>query len=312
MLLKTKQDGCVELTFLGHVGIFDLYGCGNVSSTNNLIRTAIHEGISERICVIAETQDGGYGRQGRSWSSPEGGLYMSLLLRPDADRERSDDDGPIAPLSMIVALSVKDALSGIVDESSAADIAIKWPNDVVVGYGHDGFRKLCGISLEGIDNALCIGIGVNVFRDTINDDPNVPFYGSGVDKDSNLFDDAPRASDAAMVKNTPIYIADMGAFDGSCDKPCQSRTIEGVAKAILLKLQDYYSKWLEHGMDFFLKKLNDANILQGSNVRIEDRNGRSLMSGRVEGISTVGELIIANQDGSLEYANSGEAHVFTK
>src|SRR5699024_199764 len=56
--------------------------CDEVSSTNDEVKRAIDAGEAEGLVVRALRQSGGYGRQGRVWASPEGGLYCSLLLRP--------------------------------------------------------------------------------------------------------------------------------------------------------------------------------------------------------------------------------------
>ena len=52
-----------------------------VSSTNDEVKRALEAGEPEGLVVRALAQVSGYGRQGRSWTSPEGGLYCSLLLR---------------------------------------------------------------------------------------------------------------------------------------------------------------------------------------------------------------------------------------
>ena len=54
-----------------------------VTSTNEVVKNALREGKAEGLIVRARRQLSGYGRQGREWDSPEGGLYMSILLRPD-------------------------------------------------------------------------------------------------------------------------------------------------------------------------------------------------------------------------------------
>ena len=59
-----------------------------VASTNDEVKRALEAGEPEGLVVRALRQVSGYGRQGRSWTSPEGGLYCSLLLRPQvAPRE---------------------------------------------------------------------------------------------------------------------------------------------------------------------------------------------------------------------------------
>lgn len=45
------------------------------------MKRALEAGEPEGLALRARRQTGGYGRQGRAWASPEGGLYLSLLLR---------------------------------------------------------------------------------------------------------------------------------------------------------------------------------------------------------------------------------------
>ena len=47
-----------------------------VTSTNEVVKNALREGKAEGLIVRARRQLSGYGRQGREWDSPEGGLYM--------------------------------------------------------------------------------------------------------------------------------------------------------------------------------------------------------------------------------------------
>ena len=54
-----------------------------VTSTNDLIKRAIEEGQPEGLAVRGLRQTAGYGRQGRAWESPIGGMYQSFLLRPE-------------------------------------------------------------------------------------------------------------------------------------------------------------------------------------------------------------------------------------
>lgn len=71
---------------------FEVTRFGEVDSTNEHIKRLIAQGAPEGTVVIAETQTGGYGRRGHAWSSPQGGLYLSVLLRPGAHRaiDRAD------------------------------------------------------------------------------------------------------------------------------------------------------------------------------------------------------------------------------
>lgn len=68
-----------------------------------------------------------------------------------------DDDPPPASLSFVAAISVFDACRIIKD--SAAGLALKWPNDVLLNRG-----KLSGILLEMVRGQVVVGVGVNLAR----------------------------------------------------------------------------------------------------------------------------------------------------
>ena len=92
--------------------------------------------------VMAETQTAGRGRYGRTWQSPKGNLYMSLVL-PDLGKNN-------AYIAFLTAVAVADSLPGF-------NVALKWPNDVLLSG-----RKLAGILIEKGQDKLVVGIGVNV------------------------------------------------------------------------------------------------------------------------------------------------------
>lgn len=103
---------------------------------------------------MARRQEAGRGRRGRPWADPPGNFAASLILRPGG--------GPsdAARLSFVAALALHEALTGMCGPQ--LNIALKWPNDVLLNGG-----KLSGILLESAGarkemNALAIGIGVNL------------------------------------------------------------------------------------------------------------------------------------------------------
>jgi BirA family biotin operon repressor/biotin-[acetyl-CoA-carboxylase] ligase len=91
--------------------------------------------------------------EARTWQSPEGNLYLSLILRP------ADALAGAAAIGFAGVLSVADAAEGVLGE--AADIALKWPNDVLIGG-----RKAAGLMIESTGgkggDALILGVGINV------------------------------------------------------------------------------------------------------------------------------------------------------
>lgn len=138
-----------------------------VVSTNELVKHGLEMGYDEGLVCRAAEQVAGYGRQGRSWVSPRGGLYQSLLLRPNVPADR------VPTLSPVVALAVREALLSVSGLGHDA-VQVKWPNDVVCVQG-----KLVGISLEAHAGGVCVGIGVNVFRPAVAEaveGKNVPAY----------------------------------------------------------------------------------------------------------------------------------------
>lgn len=129
-------------------------------STNNDAKRLAQEGAPNGTLAIAERQQGGRGRMGREWNSPEGGIWLSVVLRP----ELSPADAP--KLTIMTAVAVADAIF----QSAGICANIKWPNDILV----DG-KKVCGILTEmsaemDAINYVIIGIGINVNNDNFPDE----------------------------------------------------------------------------------------------------------------------------------------------
>lgn len=130
----------------------------SIGSTNDTAAERAREGVEEGYVVLADEQTGGRGRRERVWKSPSGGIWTSVVLRPDfPPREAS-----------LVTLAVSVAVARAV-EKEGIEPTIKWPNDVLVGGD-----KLCGILVEmeadaeSISHAV-VGIGLNA-----NTKPDVP------------------------------------------------------------------------------------------------------------------------------------------
>ncbi len=127
--------------------IFDL-----LSSTNDYIKDLAESGAPEGTVIIAWEQTAGKGRLGRSWASPRGGAWFSVLLRPPILPERA------GCISILIAVSLARAIR----EHWGVPVGVKWPNDLYVQYA-----KLGGILIELSCRSekiawLVAGIGVNV------------------------------------------------------------------------------------------------------------------------------------------------------
>ncbi len=125
-------------------------------STNSLMKRDYTD-APHGFTLIARTQTAGRGRLGRTFCSPDGGLYMSVLLRPRL---------PLAQLNF-VTLAAAVAVCRALERLTSVAPSIKWVNDVLVDD-----RKLCGIlteaAIEGETGAIdfvVVGIGINLRLD---------------------------------------------------------------------------------------------------------------------------------------------------
>ena len=111
----------------------------SIDSTNNALKKLAAQGAPDGTVLWASEQTAGRGRLGRSFLSPEGGLYLSMLWRPDCPPEKT--------VSLTSCAAV--ALCRCLEAWPELDVSIKWPNDVLLGG-----RKLCGILTEGCTTSM--------------------------------------------------------------------------------------------------------------------------------------------------------------
>nr|MCR5846463.1 biotin--[acetyl-CoA-carboxylase] ligase [bacterium] len=205
-----------------------------------------------------------------------GSLYMSVLLRPE-----SDDP---ATLSLVSGIAVLRAL-----RKRCREVALKWPNDIVVPLS-DGelahgpgesiapkatfpYRKICGILAESRDGAICVGLGVNVRR------PQETF-----------------ATNMAQ----PAYLEDLVE---SCPDPTE------IGREVLAELADAYELWKTEGFAPFAIECNDSDVLIGSHVAAQNPDGQIVAEGTAVRIADDGSMVLQSPDGSLSSIRSGEVHL---
>ena len=121
-------------------------------STNRDAMDMAASGGPEGAVVVAERQEAGRGRKGRTWVSAPGSLCFSVLLRPDLDA------GAVLTLSDLACRAVAEAI----EELTGARPEVKAPNDLLLNG-----RKCCGVLVElGLRSEemewAVLGIGVNV------------------------------------------------------------------------------------------------------------------------------------------------------
>jgi BirA family transcriptional regulator, biotin operon repressor / biotin---[acetyl-CoA-carboxylase] ligase len=161
---------------------FIIHEFEELKSTNSYAFELANLGkIFDREIILANSQTSGRGRQDRSWSSPLGNLYFSLILRPNVGLEK------ISQLSFVAITALQIAVKKL----SKNSVQNKWPNDLLIDE-----KKVAGLLLESkISGKNCefviLGIGLN-----INSNPDNTIFPA-----ANLKDFGIEISKEEMLKN---------------------------------------------------------------------------------------------------------------
>lgn len=128
-------------------------------STNRVAKELAVSGAPEGTLIMAKRQSGGKGRLGRSFFSPEGGIYMSMILRPQIPAERA----------VLITTCAAVAVACAIETVCGITAGIKWVNDIFV----QG-KKVCGILAEAglnpdtaVPDYVILGIGINVEKQSV-------------------------------------------------------------------------------------------------------------------------------------------------
>ncbi len=144
-------DGVAAADLAGRWGVPQCHVFHELDSTFTTTHDLGAQGAPAGTVVIAEAQTAGRGRDGHTWHSPAGGVWLGMLLRP----ARAE----LGVISVRVGLAVADAVDALLGRG---ETRLKWPNDVLLAD-----RKLAGILCEGRWHGerlqwLAVGVGVNV------------------------------------------------------------------------------------------------------------------------------------------------------
>ena len=130
-----------------------------LESTNKTAKEMAVAGAEHGTVIIADSQTKGRGRYSRSYFSPSGGLYMSIILRPEV----LNFENPTS-VTAFAAVAVCEAIESISEKTPK----IKWVNDVLIDE-----KKVCGILTEAVTDFesgsldwIVLGIGINVYIKT--------------------------------------------------------------------------------------------------------------------------------------------------
>jgi BirA family biotin operon repressor/biotin-[acetyl-CoA-carboxylase] ligase len=147
--LESTPDALLPGEFPGWESL--VHHVETVDSTMRLARALARRGAENGTLVIAERQTAGRGRLDRSWVSPAGGIYMTLVTRP-----------AVAPaLAPRISLMASVAVAEAIESLYGLPARVKWPNDVLISE-----RKVCGIlaEMEGecdVVRYVNVGVGLN-------------------------------------------------------------------------------------------------------------------------------------------------------
>ena len=129
----------------------NLYVYKEVRSTNTIAKFLSINDCEDGAVVISEKQTDAKGRSGKSWASPLGGIWLSIILKPILDHSK-------LPL---ITLATGVAVAKTLEKIGVENPEIKWPNDIMIDD-----KKVCGILTEAvtkfntIENVI-VGVGID-------------------------------------------------------------------------------------------------------------------------------------------------------
>lgn len=130
----------------------DIHFYREVTSTNDVAKKFVDDDAPEGTVIIAEQQTAGRSRSKNDWISPEGGIWMTLVLKPEVNLLEA------SRLTIVTGV----ALAKTLHDEFNINAGIKWPNDILIDN-----KKICGILTEAVTDhdklkAVLIGVGIDV------------------------------------------------------------------------------------------------------------------------------------------------------
>ncbi len=206
--------------------------------------------------IVAQTQSEGRGRVGRSWLSPEGGLWLTVAI-----------DVPSAQTVRQAALAAAFAVAHAVLTTTNVQTYIKWPNDLLIGR-----QKVCGILAEALVQSattiLLLGIGINV---------------------NNSIDER-CLQRATSLKDELNHAVDLDVL----------------ATTVIAEVERNMETLIQQGFSPFRQWVQSHLALLGETITVEFNDQRE--SGRVEGLSSTGALLLADDNGLVREVDAGSVY----
>jgi BirA family biotin operon repressor/biotin-[acetyl-CoA-carboxylase] ligase len=254
----------------------------STGSTNADVAARARAGEPEGLVLVADHQDDGRGRLGRSWQAPpRAALAVSLLLRPPVDPARW------SWLPLLAGLGIAEALT----RTCGLPAGLKWPNDVLVPEPVRGQRpeqgerrKVCGVLVEavpgpdGAPDAAVVGFGLNVDQ---------------------------HRRELPVPTATSLRLAGSATLDR-----------DTVLRACLRAVAVRYRQWVDAGGDPRPGGLGaayrEACLTLGREVEVQlpgGQDGDAAVRGVAEEVDDDGRLVVATADGRREFAAGDVVHL---
>lgn len=237
-----------------------------LDSTNTYAKILAQKEFENGTVIVADQQNMGRGRLGRTWSSVKGkGIWMSILLKPDI----------IPSKIQIITLAAAVSIVRAIKELYNLEVKIKWPNDILL----DG-KKLSGIltemscSIEEI-NYLVLGIGINI---------------------NHISDDFPFELRDIATSIRKYYYEKF-----NIDK-IFSRS--DIIKKVLISFEEIYKLITEKEFDVIINEWRVNSCTLGKKIEVNDFSKK--ISGIALDIDDEGRLIFKKENGEIINILSGE------
>ena len=257
------KSSLFNIPFVNNVLFYD-----TIDSTNNKAKELARRGSVDGSLVVGIKQTAGKGRLGRSFdSNDEGGLYFSIMLRPNVAGEH------LSRITLLTALAVTKAINSFCNVTAN----IKWPNDIYLGG-----KKLVGILTEAGPDYVVIGIGVNV--------NTKDFSAELADLATSLYLETDKEYDKAELLSHILR-----QLNDLYDIFLESKDLSFMV--------DQYNNHL-NVLDKDIYLIPQQLTLSASNPSLIDTS--SLDAVHCLGINETGDLVCRDKLGKLHYVNSGE------
>ena len=235
----------------------------STASTNLIALDWLEKDAPDGAIVYADHQSSGRGRFDRLWvTEPDVAIALSIIVRPDPD-----EINHLPLFSPLAALALVDILAS----QLGINAEIKWPNDVLIHRA-----KTSGILTETVWRGsqllgLVVGIGVNVFRQSI----------------------PPK---------------DLLQFPATCLQDHTSQQIDRYT--LIAQLITSFNHWRPKiGSHEFMNQWQKRLAFRGEKVYIKQKDGNIQLSGILKGITNTGDLEIQTEDSQIRSITAGDVHL---